>query len=65
MATIRATSGAVTTGTAASDTMYGHEGADTLYGRAGDDTIWGADGADRLYGDPERTGSTGKRATMS
>lgn len=51
MATIRATSGAVTTGTAASDTMYGHEGADTLYGRAGDDTIWGADGADRLYGD--------------
>ena len=51
MATIKASSSAVITGTAAADLIYGHDGTDTLYGRAGDDRIWGGPGADKLYGD--------------
>jgi Ca2+-binding RTX toxin-like protein len=51
LATIRASSSAVITGTAAADLIYGHDGADTLYGRAGDDRLWGGLGADKLYGD--------------
>jgi Ca2+-binding RTX toxin-like protein len=52
LATIRANSGGgTTTGTAAADLIYGHDGADTLYGRAGNDHMWGGPGADRIYGD--------------
>ena len=47
LATIRANSGGgTTTGTAAADLIYGHDGADTLYGRGGNDRMWGGQGAD-------------------